>query len=99
MRKRVARALIFLVVAIAAAVLAYALPKIGRLPWVKLSFNMATQLLCVSAGVLVTELTGGGIIGACIGLATFAVASHLVVAIPIAASSGMAYRRVLVTIG
>jgi hypothetical protein len=82
-----------------AAVLAYALPKVTRLPWLKLSFNLAQHLLGASAAVVVTLAAGGGIIGACLGLATFGVVTHLLVAIPIAASSGVPYREVLAAIG
>jgi hypothetical protein len=38
-------------------------------------------------------------LGACAGLAAFAVLNHVVVAIPIAATTGVRYRRMLLTIG
>jgi hypothetical protein len=82
-----------------ALVLAYALLKIGRLPGIKLAFNLAQNLLGGSAAVVITLAAGGGIVGACLGLATFAVVTHLLVAIPIAVSSGVSYRKVLGAIG
>lgn len=82
-----------------AAPLGYALVTIGRRPWAKLSFNMALEFFAVSAGVLVTQLLGGGISGAVAGLATFALLNHLVVAIPISATTHRGYFRVLVAMG
>jgi hypothetical protein len=79
------------------AITGYVLAKFRRAMWLKLSFNAAQQLLAVSAGVLVTELAGGGIPGAIAGLATFAVLNSLAVGIPIAATSGVPYGRVLMT--
>ncbi|HEX6755548.1 MAG TPA: hypothetical protein VF109_06345 [Mycobacteriales bacterium] len=81
-----------------AAPLGYAVATVGRRPWAKLSFNLAQEFFAVAAGVLVTQALGG-IGGAVAGLATFALLNHLVVAIPIAATSQVNYWRVLVAIG
>lgn len=82
-----------------AAVVGYALAKSRRLPWMKLSYNLAAHGFTVAAGVLVTEVAGGGVVGACAGLAAYSVLNFLVVAIPIAATSGTPYPRVLAAIG
>jgi hypothetical protein len=77
----------------------YALGRVSRQPWVKLSYNVVQQFWVVGAAVLVTTLTGHGVLGACAGLAAFAVLNHVAVAIPISATSGVPYRTVLVAIG
>jgi hypothetical protein len=82
------------------AVIGGALLKVRRVPWSKLSFNLAQQHLCATAAaVLVTEVTGGGIAGAALGIATFAVSNYLMVAVPLSATSGVPYGKVLVTLG
>lgn len=81
------------------AIAGYLLAKARTGSWVKLAFNVAQQLLAISAAVVVTQAVGGGIPGAVAGLVTFAVLNGLVVAIPIAASAGVPYPRILVTIG
>jgi hypothetical protein len=82
-----------------AAPLGYALVTVGRRPWAKLSFNVALEFFAVTAGVLVTQALGGGIGGAVAGLAAFAVANHLVVAVPISVTSQVKYFKVLVAMG
>src|SRR5829696_5678376 len=73
--------------------------RVGRRPWTKLSFNLAVQLCSAAAGVLVTQLAGGGVLGASLGLAVYAVVSHMAVAVPIAVTSQLRYGRVLLTMG
>jgi len=81
------------------AIAGYLVAKCRSGSWVKLSFNAAQQLLAISAGVLVAaQLGGGDIAGAIAGLATFAVLNSLVVAIPLAATSGVPYAQILTTI-
>jgi hypothetical protein len=75
------------------------LAKFRQTSWVKMLFNVAWRLFAISAGVLVTEAFGGGIPGAVGGLVTYAILNHLLVAIPIAASSGVPYPRILLTLG
>jgi len=78
----------------------YALGKVSRRqPWMKLSHNVAQQSCAAAAAVLVTQLAGGGLPGAGAGLAAFALVNQLAVAIPISATSGVPYRRVLLAIG
>ncbi len=77
----------------------YLLAKVGRLPWTKLSFNLVLQFWTAALAALVTQVAGGGVFGACAGLAAFAAANHLAVAIPISATSGVPYHKVLVAIG
>jgi hypothetical protein len=84
----------------AGAVLGYVVVKFGKVPWAKLSFNLAQEHLCAaSAGVVVTQVSGGGISGAIAGLVTYAVINHLIVAVPISVTSGVPYLRVLGSIG
>jgi hypothetical protein len=75
------------------------LAKASRQPWTKLSFNLVLQFWTAAVAALVTELAGGGVPGACAGLAAFLVANHLTVAIPIAATTNMPYHKVLLTVG
>jgi hypothetical protein len=80
--------------------LGYSLAKIsGRQPWTKLSYNVAVQFCATSVAVTVTQLAGSGVLGACAGLAAFTVVNQLTIAMPIAASSGVPYHTMLVTIG
>ncbi|CAA9247680.1 MAG: hypothetical protein AVDCRST_MAG41-1781 [uncultured Corynebacteriales bacterium] len=81
-----------------ASALGYAAARARNLPLSKLSFNLAHEFGTVSAGVLVAQLIGNGVTGAAFGLAAYAVLSILVVAIPVAATTGLAYHRVLGTI-
>ncbi len=81
------------------AVTGYLLAKWRTGSWVKLAFNAAQQFLAISAAVFVVQAIGAGIPGAIFGMLTFAVLNGMVVAIPIAASSGVPYTRILVTIG
>jgi len=82
------------------AVIGYALVKYRQAPWPKFSFNLAAEhLFAVSAAVVVTQLSGGGVAGAALGLLTFAAVNNLMVAIPLAATSGTRYDRVLVAFG
>jgi hypothetical protein len=76
----------------------HALAKGSRQPWPKLSFNLVLQFWTAAAAAVVTQLAGGGVSGACAGLVAFTVANHLTVAVPISATSGLPYRRVLVTV-
>ncbi len=82
-----------------AMALSFLLATVGRRPWTKVSFNSALQFCTVAGGVLVTQLAGGGLPGACAGLAVYAVLTHLVVAVPVAATSDVSYRKVLVASG
>ncbi|HVD27788.1 MAG TPA: hypothetical protein VNC79_04725, partial [Mycobacteriales bacterium] len=82
-----------------AAVLGYVLAKVGRRPWVKVSFNAAQQFFAVAAALLVAQALPDGIGAAAAGLGTYALLNSLVVAIPIAATSDVSYGRVLVAIG
>jgi hypothetical protein len=77
----------------------HALARVSRQPWVKLSFNVVQQFSAVAVAVQVTKLAGGGIVGPCAGLAAFALLNYLIVAIPISATSGVPYRKVLVAVG
>lgn len=77
----------------------YALARARALPLSKLSFNLAQEFATVAVAVSVAELLGGGVPGAIAGLAAFAVLNLLVVAIPIAATTGMIYPRVVATLG
>lgn len=79
--------------------LGYLLAMVGKRPWVKVSYNGAAQFCAVAGSVLVALALGGGVLGACVGVATFAVLNHLAVALPIAITSGMSYRQVLGTTG
>jgi hypothetical protein len=83
--------------------LGYVLAMVGKRPWVKVSFNAAAQF-CASAAsvlaVLAIEPTGAGrVVAACVGVALFSVLNHLAIAIPIAITSGMSYRQVLLSTG
>src|SRR5215207_6649453 len=78
--------------------LGYALARAGGLPRSKLSFNLAQEFGTVAAAVLVAKMLGSGVPGAIAGLATFAVLNLLVVAIPISATTGMVYHRVIATL-
>jgi hypothetical protein len=77
----------------------HALAWVNRQPWTKLSFNLVLHFTTAAVAALVTELAGGGVLGACAGLAAFAAANHLAVAVPISVTSGVPYHRVLVAIG
>jgi hypothetical protein len=81
-----------------ASALGYAAARARNLPISKLSFNLAHEYGTVSAGVIVAQLAGGGVTGAAFGLAAYALLNILVVAIPISATTGLAYYRVLGTI-
>ncbi|HST66907.1 MAG TPA: hypothetical protein VLM05_17125 [Mycobacteriales bacterium] len=66
---------------------------------VKLAFNV-TQIFCSAAvAVVVAHLLGGGVLAACIGLGTYAVLNHLLVAVPISVTSSVPYFRVLNRMG
>jgi hypothetical protein len=82
-----------------AAPLGYLVANVGRRPWSKLSFNLAQEFATVAAAVLVTGAVGGGVLGAVAGLATFAATQHLVVAVPIAATSRRPYGTVVRAMG
>lgn len=79
--------------------LGYLVATIGKRPWLKLTFNSAAQFSTVAAGVVVMQLTGGGVLGAVAGLAVFALVNHLIVAVPLAVTSRLPYRRVMVAMG
>ena len=79
--------------------LGYLIGKLGKRPWIKLSFNFAQHFFAIVSGVLVAGLLGNDIFGAAVGIATYAVINHLVVAIPVAVTSDVSYRRVLVAMG
>lgn len=82
-----------------AAPLGYLAVTIGRRPWAKLSFNMALEFFAVAAGVVVVLAFGGGVGGAVAGVAAFAVLNHLVVAVPISATTDTRYLDVLLAMG
>jgi hypothetical protein len=78
----------------------YALGKVSRRqPWTKLLHNVVQHLCAAAVAASVTLLAGGGVLGACLGLAGFALVNQLVVAIPISATSDLPYRKVLLTVG
>jgi hypothetical protein len=79
--------------------LGYAVAKFGKRPWVKLSYNTAQQFCAAAVGVLVTQVTGGGVLGACLGLLAFGLVNHLAVAVPISVTTRVRYDRVLITMG
>jgi hypothetical protein len=79
--------------------LGYLAATVGKSRPVKLTFNSALQFFATAAGVLVTGLAGGGVVGAVAGLAVFAVLNYVVIGIPIAVTSPVSYPRVLVTMG
>ena len=79
--------------------LGYLIGKLGKRPWIKLSFNFAQHFFAIVSGLLVAALLGNNVLGAAVGLATYAVINHLVVAIPVAVTSDVPYRRVLVAMG
>jgi hypothetical protein len=79
--------------------LGYLVSKLGKRPWIKLSFNFAQHFFAIVSGLLVAALLGNSILAAALGLATYAVINHLVVAIPVAATSYVPYRKVLVAMG
>jgi hypothetical protein len=66
---------------------------------VKLTFNMAQMFCAAAAGAVVAHLLGGGVLAACIGLGTYAVLNHLLVAVPISVTSAVPYCRVLSRMG
>ena len=70
-----------------------------KLPQLKLSFNIAQYFFNASIGVAVAVWVGGGLPGAYAGLAVFALGNHLVVALPVALTTGMRYDRVLLSAG
>jgi hypothetical protein len=80
---------------VVAAVVGGILAKFRRMAWIKLSFNSALLLLGFSVGVYVTELVGGGVVGALIGMVAYSCVNLLVVTIPLAVSSGVSYPRML----
>jgi hypothetical protein len=77
----------------------YALGRVSRQPWVKLSFNVVQHVWVVAVAVLITNVVGGGVLGAAAGLAAFTVLNYMIVAIPISATSGVLYHKVLFAIG
>jgi hypothetical protein len=78
----------------------YALVKFRHSPWPKFSFNLAAEhLFAVSAAVVVTQLAGDSIGAAALGLLAFAAVNYLMVAIPLSATSGVPYHRVLLALG
>lgn len=70
-----------------------------RTEWVKLRFNLAMHAASVSAGALITQSLGGGLIGASAGLLAIYALNHLLVSVPVALTTGQAYGRVLVYSG
>jgi len=79
--------------------LGYLAVTVGKRPWVKLTYNSATQFSTVAGGVLVMQLAGNGVLGAVAGLAAFALVNHLLIALPLAITSGVPYRRVMIAMG
>jgi len=77
----------------------YLAATVGKRPWIKLAFNSAVQFCSVAAGVAVPQSAGGEGPGAVAGLAVFAVVNHLLVALPIAVTSPVPYRKVLIAMG
>ena len=49
--------------------------------------------------MLVALAIGPGVLGASLGLAVFAIVNHLAVALPVAVTSGVRYRKVLLASG
>jgi hypothetical protein len=82
-----------------AAPIGYTLAAAGRRPWAKISFNFALEFFAVAAGAAVAGAAGGGVTGAILGVAVFAALNHLVVAIPIAATTDASYLGVLHAFG
>ena len=79
--------------------LAFGIAKVGRRPWVKLTYNVAVRFCAAATGVLVALAVGPGVLGASLGLAVFAIVNHLAVALPVAVTSGVRYRKVLLASG
>lgn len=79
--------------------LGYLAATVGKRSWTKLTFNSSLQFFTTAAGVLVMNLTGGGVIGAVAGLAAFAVLNYLVIGIPLAVTSPVSYLKVLLAMG
>ena len=83
--------------------LGYVLAMIGKRPWVKVSFNAAAQFAASATSVLTVlameQFGAGRVVAACVGVAVFSVVNHLAVAIPIAITSGLSYRQVLLSTG
>ena len=76
--------------------LGYLLAVARKRPWVKVSYNAAAQFCGVAAAALVSQQVGGGVLGACVGVAAFTAVNHLAISLPIAITSGVSYRQVLV---
>lgn len=79
--------------------LGFGLAKFRNRPLLKLTFNLAQMFCSAAAGALVASLLGGGVLAACVGLGTYAVLNHLLVALPVAVTSAVPYPRVLVRMG
>ena len=79
--------------------LGFMLAVVGKRPWFKVSYNAAAQFASVAVSVLIAQAAGGGVLGACLGVIAFGILNHLMVAIPIALTSDVTYRRILVTTG
>lgn len=79
--------------------LGFGLAKFRNRPLLKLTFNLAQMFCAAAAGALVASLLGGGVFAACVGLGTYAVLNHLLVALPVAVTSSVPYPRVLVRMG
>ncbi|MFL6130323.1 MAG: hypothetical protein ACJ73E_14825 [Mycobacteriales bacterium] len=76
--------------------LGYLLAMTRKRPWVKVSYNAAAQFCGAGVGALLSQQVGGGVLGACLGVAAFTAVNHLGVSLPIAITSGVSYRQVLV---
>jgi hypothetical protein len=73
----------------------FALARFRTMSGSKLSFNSALEFFSVMLAALVAVNLGGGVIAACAGLGTYAVANALLVAVPISMTTPMTYLRVL----
>jgi len=81
------------VVAVSMGVLAAQLHR--RMPWQKIEFNVSQFAAGTAAAALVASWAGGGIVGACCGMAVFWLVNHVAVAVAVAATSHRRLRELL----
>ncbi|MDQ6649510.1 MAG: hypothetical protein M3Z02_05270 [Actinomycetota bacterium] len=81
------------VVAVFLGVLAAQLHR--RMPRQKIEFNVSQFAAGTAAAALMASLTGGGVLGACAGMAVFWLVNHVAVAIAVAATSRRRLRELL----
>jgi hypothetical protein len=70
-----------------------------RLSVAKVVYNAEQAVFSLAAASAITLAAGGGVRGALIGSAVFAISSHMLIAVPIALTSGARYSRVLLDTG